>query len=195
MAEILPRGHSGVRFVVVLGVSVLLIWATLYLAFREWRAKYRERTAYGLTQVVTAIDPLAEITPPPLDAIAWRDAVQRTHAMLVTVISSNVLDANDMRQLRTELEQSVARARTRPETALAELATIWNNQADRAGFLFKDSRSASGDRHPRPKILPPRPKNVGPSADQSDCKSLLRLPPGHLACTSVCAGAINLNIC
>ena len=27
MAELLPRGHSGVRFVVVAAISVLLIWA------------------------------------------------------------------------------------------------------------------------------------------------------------------------
>jgi hypothetical protein len=195
MAEVLPRGHSGVRFVVVVCISVLLIWATLYLTFREWRAKYRERTAYGLTEVVPAIDPLAEITPPALDPIVWRDAVQRTRAMLVTVISSNLLGVNEMRQIRTELEQSVTRARTHPETALDELAAIWNTQTDRAGFLFKDSRSASGDRHPRPRILPPRSKNVRTSADQSNLGSLVRLPPGHLARNSVCAGAVNLNIC
>ena len=145
---------------IVAGITVLLIWGALYLIFREWRAKYRERAAYGLTQVVPAIDPLAEITPPSLDPIAWRDAVQQTHAMLVTVTGSNLLDVAEMRQLRAELDQAVARARTRPETALGELAAIWNVQADRAEFLFKDSRSASGDRHPRPKILPPRPKKA-----------------------------------
>ncbi len=125
-AEVLPRGHSGRRFVLVAGITVLLIWGALYLIFREWRAKYRERAAYGLTQVVPAIDPLAEIAPPSLDPIAWRDAVQETHAMLVTVISSNLLDVKEMRQLREELDQSVARARTHPETALGELAAIWN---------------------------------------------------------------------
>ena len=185
MAELLPRGHSGVRFVVVAAISVLLIWAALYLAFRDWRAKYRERTGYGMTQVVPAIDPLANITPPPVDPIAWRDAVQRTRAMLVTVISSNLLDISEMRQLRTELEQSVARRGPTPKRRLGELAAIWNNQADRAGFLFKDSRSASGDRHPRPKILPPRSKKVRTSADQSDLGSLLRLTPGHFARISV----------
>jgi hypothetical protein len=156
-AEVIPLGHSGRRFVIVAGITVLLIWGALYLIFREWRAKYRERAAYGLTQVVPAIDPLAEITPPSLDPIAWRDAVLQTHAMLATVTSSNLLDAAEMRQLRAELDQAVTQARTHPETALNELAAIWNVQADRAGFLFKDSRSASGDRHPRPKILPPRP--------------------------------------
>jgi hypothetical protein len=159
-AEVLSLGHSGRRFVLVAGITVLLIWGGLYLIFREWRAKYRQRAAYGLTQVVPAIDPLAEITPPSLDQIAWRDAVHQTHTMLVTVVSSNLLDVAAMRRLGDELDQAVARARAHPETALDELAAIWNVQADRAEFLFKDSRSASGDRHPRPRILPPRPKKA-----------------------------------
>jgi hypothetical protein len=159
-AEVLPRGHSGRRFVLVAGITVLLIWGALYLIFHEWRAKYRERAAYGLTRVVPVIDPLAEIAPPSLDPIAWRDAVRQTHAMLVTVTSSNLLDVAEMRQLREELDQAVAQARNHPETALGELAAIWNVQADRAEFLLKDSRSASGDRHPRPKVLPPRPKKA-----------------------------------
>jgi hypothetical protein len=159
-AEVLPRGHSGRRFVLVAGIAVLSIWGALYLIFREWRANYRQRAAYGLNQVVPAIDPLAEIAPPSLDPIAWRDAVHQTHAMLVTVISSNLLDVAAMRRLGDELDQAVARARAHPETALDELAAIWNVQADRGEFLFTDSRSASGDRHPRPKILPPRPKKA-----------------------------------
>jgi hypothetical protein len=159
-AEILPRGHSGRRFVLVAGFTVLLIWGALYLIFREWRANYRERAAYGLSQVVPAIDPLAEIAPPGLDPIAWRAAVRDTHALLVTVTGSNLLRVKDMRQLREELDQAVDRARARPETAVGELAAIWNNLSDRAEFLLKDSRSASGERHPRPRILPPRPEKA-----------------------------------
>jgi hypothetical protein len=171
IAEVLPRGHSGRRFVLVAGITVLSIWGALYLVFRDWRAKYHERTAYGMTQVVPAIDPLAELTPPTLDPIAWRDAVQRTHNMLVTVVSSNLINVAEMQRIRAELDEAVARAQTRPEMAVDELASIWNNLADRAGFLFKDGRSATGDRHPRPQILPPRSKNVRTSAAQSDLGS------------------------
>ena len=48
----LENGYSGRRFVLVAGIVVLLIWAALYLVFRDWRAKYRERSLYGTTQVV-----------------------------------------------------------------------------------------------------------------------------------------------
>ncbi len=162
--NVLPRGHSGRLFVIAAGITVVLLWGTLYLIFRDWRAKYRVRTSYGVTRMATAIDPLAEIAPPAVEPVAWHDAVRQTHAMLVTVASSNLLDVADMRQLREELDRAVERARARPETAPAELAAIWDTLSDRAEFLFKDSRSASGDRHPRPKILPPRPAKVPASS-------------------------------
>ena len=77
--------------------------------------------------------------------------------MLVTVTSSNLLDVKEMDVLRIELTQHVRRACGEPSTAVEELAEIWNEVADRGEFLFRDSRSLSGERHPRPKILPPRP--------------------------------------
>ena len=78
--------------------------------------------------------------------------------MLLTVTASNLLGIGEMRALRDELDQAVGRARARPETAVAELAGVWNAMSDRAEFLLRDTRSPRGDRHPRPKILPSRPQ-------------------------------------
>jgi hypothetical protein len=153
----LVGGHSGRRFVLAAGVAVLLIWGTLYLVFRDWRAKYRERARYGATQVVPAIDSLRSIVPPHISEPAWHDAIDQTRAMLLTVTGSNLLDVKDMDRLRAELSQHVGRARAHPEAAISELAEIWNQVADRGEFLLRDSRSLSGERHMRPKILPPRP--------------------------------------
>ncbi len=154
---VVPGGHSGRRFILAAGVAVLLIWGTLYLVFRDWKAKYRDRARYGATQVVPAIDPLRSIVPPNVGEAAWLDAIDRTRDMLLTVTGSNLLDVKDMDRLRAELSQHVGRACDHAETALGELAAIWNQVADRGEFLLRDSRSLSGDRHPRPKILPPRP--------------------------------------
>jgi hypothetical protein len=151
------QGHSGRRFVVVAVVVVLLIWGGLYLAFHRWRANYRARVAYGTSNVVPAVVPLREVTPPGVGPNAWRDAVDKTHAMLATVVGSNLLDIGDMDKLRLELDDRVARAKSHPETATTELAAIWNEMTDRAEFLFQDSRNPTKDRHMRPKILPPRP--------------------------------------
>jgi hypothetical protein len=136
---------------------LLVIWGLLWVIFRDWRLRYRARAAYGATQVVPAIDPLGTILPAGVDPDAWRDAVRQTRAMLTTVTSSNLLDIEELERLRGELDRFVARALAHPENGQRELAAIWNELADRAEFLFKDSRSANGDRHPRPKILPPRP--------------------------------------
>jgi hypothetical protein len=154
--EMLERGHSGRWFVLLAGLIVLLVWGTLYLLFRDWRAKYRERAFYGTTHVIPTIEPLRPLLPPKVDPDAWREAVDQTRAMLVTVTSSNLLDVKAIDALRIELTQHVRRAVGRPSTAVEELAEIWNEVADRGEFLFRDSRSLSGERHPRPKILPPR---------------------------------------
>jgi hypothetical protein len=158
--EVLGGGHSGRRFVLAAGVTVLLIWGMLYVGFREWRAKYRERARYGATQVVPAIEPLLALVPPHVDHIEWHDAVEQTRAMLITVTGSNLLDVKDMDNLRIELSQHVRRACAQPATAVGELAEIWNEVADRGEFLLRDSRSVSGTRHPRPKILPPKPPKL-----------------------------------
>lgn len=109
--------HSGRRLVLVAGAVILTLWGALYVVFREWRARYRSRASFGVTQVAPAINPLAEIIPPGVDAATWRDAVRETHDMLVTVLSANLLNLRQMQALREELKQTVERARRRPETA------------------------------------------------------------------------------
>jgi hypothetical protein len=148
------RSYSGRRFVTLAVLAVVILWGLLYVVFREWRARYRVRAAYGANQVVPAIDPLAEVDPPGVDPGRWRDAVAGTHAMLLTVTASNLLGLAAMRDLRLELDGAVARARAHPETAVAELAAIWDDMSERGEFLLKDTRPLKGDRHPRPEFLP-----------------------------------------
>jgi hypothetical protein len=150
----LAAGHSGTRLVIVAGFTVLVIWGALNVVFRDWRARYRERAAYGRAAVVPAIDPLAEVAPPGVDAVAWHEAVRETRSMLTTVTGSNLLGIDEMRALRSEIDRIVGRALDRPETAVRELAGLWDSIGERAEFLFTDSRSQSGERHPRPAILP-----------------------------------------
>jgi len=160
------RGYSGRRFVLVSGLVLLAIWGTLYLLFRDWRARYQKRAQYGASYVVPAIDPMVRIDPPDVAPEAWREALAQTKAMLVTVTSSNLLDEKQMRELQIALDGAARRSLADPKRAVTELAIIWNSIADRGEFLLKDSRSASGVRHPRPKILPPRPAKPAPRPGQ-----------------------------
>ena len=84
----------------------------------------------------------------------------QTGSMLITVTGSNLLDVKDMDRLRDELDQHASRATDHPETAIRELGDIWDEIADRGAFLFTDSRSLSGIRHPRPTLLPSKPRNL-----------------------------------
>lgn len=171
----LGPSHSGRWFVILAVIAVLIVWGLLYVVFREWRARYRVRAAYGASQVAPAIDVFAEIKPPGIDRAKWRDAVARTHATLVTVTASNLLGLPEMRELRGELQRAAARAREKPETAVAELAAVWDDLSERGEFLMRDTRALDSDRHPRPSILP----NYGADRVAPGLDPLDRLaPPG-----------------
>jgi hypothetical protein len=161
--EPLCRDHSGRRLVLIAGTTVVVLWGILYVVFIDWRARYRTRAAYGATHVIPALERLEAIVPPDAKPDEWREALNQTRVMLLTVVGSNLLGVKEMDQLRIELDQAVARMRARPETGREELAGIWNEMADRAEFLFRDSRSADGHRHSRPKILPPEPEKRLPT--------------------------------
>lgn len=153
--ELDPRpGASGRRFVLAGVSAVLIFWLVLYAFFYDWRERYRVRAAYGTERVAPEVAAFADQIPPGVDPDSWRDAVARTRAMLVTVASANVLDMDDLRNLRDELQRSTARARSAPDRAVAELATIWDTMSDRGEFLLRDIRTGNADRHPRPTILP-----------------------------------------
>jgi hypothetical protein len=139
-------GHSGRRFVTLAILTLLLLWGSLYLAFREWRSRYSARAAYGRIHVATAIDPIARFVPPGISDGAWTQAVAETHNMLVDVTGANLLDLNQMKALRDEVQARVAR--TRPETALHELADLWDELGANAGPVVTR-------RLVRPALLPP----------------------------------------
>ena len=149
--------YSGRLLVLGAGLVILILWGSLYLVFRDWRARYQARAAFGETQVAPVIDFLAQIVPQGMDAETWRRAVQQTHDMLVTVTSANLLDLEQMKVLRDELRQAVARANAHPETSRDELAGVWNAMADRAEFVLQEGSSGRRKNHPRPATLPPRP--------------------------------------
>lgn len=167
---------SGRLLVTAIVVAVLLLWGGLNLVFRQWRAAYRERAAYGAAVVAGAIDPLAEVVPegeaspiamaansagvaaaiagnatPEIHPDAWRKAIEQTHAMLVTLTAANLIGRDQMTELGTSVSERVERAKRHPETARMELSRLWDEISDRAGIII-DAR------HPRPAILPPKAK-------------------------------------
>jgi hypothetical protein len=80
--------------------------------------------SYGATQIVPAMDPLAEFLPPGMDPAAWRNAVSQTRALLLKAANSNLLTVRQLKRLRAQLDEAVARARAHPETAPDELTAL-----------------------------------------------------------------------
>ncbi len=153
--------RSGRPVVIGSGLVLLMLCGPLPVAFYDWRARYRQRADFGAREVAPAIDPLADVIPAHVDPLAWRQAIRETHAMLVTLTGSNLLDLAGMRTLRAEITARVVRAR--PDTALVELTELWNDLTDRGEPVISP-------RHPRPTLLPPRPTKD---------PRLLRPPPGR----------------
>lgn len=137
---------SGRVFVTAVVLVVLLVWGSLNLVFRQWRAGYRARAAYGDRVVVTPIEPLASVAPTGEDPDAWRSAVGETRAMLKTLTGSNVLDEPHMRVLGELIAAEVRLAR--PDDARARLTAIWDAAEAGAGPVVTS-------RHPRPLLLCP----------------------------------------
>jgi hypothetical protein len=140
-------GHSGRVFVTVAVVVILVLWGSLFLAFRLWRSNYRERAEFGANVMAPAIDPLVAVVPPDVAPEAWRAAVADTHAMLLAVSGSNLLDRDQMAALGAKFGGRVASAR--PETALETLAEVWDEMEFQAGPVVTEH-------HARPKVLPAR---------------------------------------
>jgi hypothetical protein len=146
-------GHSGRVFVTIAVVVILVLWGSLFLAFRLWRSNYRERAEFGANVMATAIDPLVALVPPDVTPEVWREAVADTHAMLLAVSGSNLLDRNQMAALGAKISGRVASAR--PETARETLAEVWDEMEYQAGPVVTEH-------HARPKVLPPRRARVKP---------------------------------
>jgi hypothetical protein len=138
-AEILGPAHSGRKLVIGAVLIGSLIGAGLYVAFVRWRIEYRARAAFGANQVAPAIDPMAKIVPPGVHPKAWRQAVADTHAMLVMLTASNLLDRPQMIALHDDISRRVARAQ--PETVVLELLHLWIDLLDKAGPVINRGRT------------------------------------------------------
>ena len=144
--------------------AVLTLWLGLDLAFRGWKARYQALAEFGASRVAPAIDPLASTNPPEIPPTEWRVAVADTHAMLLALTGSGVLDESQMDDLRREIASRVANAR--PETALKALSDLWDDLEQKAGPVIATDRVAPppGSRHATRNPRPPRPKILGPTS-------------------------------
>src|SRR5262249_41152410 len=111
--------------------------------------------SYGADRVAPALNPLGEMAPPGVPSEPWRGAVASTRALVLVVTSSRLISTMRMKDLRADLDRAVARAREHPESAVKELAGIWDSLHRSCQTLYRDRKSAI-DGLIRPSIFPPR---------------------------------------
>jgi hypothetical protein len=159
-----PARASGRRAVLAIVAVVLTLWLGLDQAFRGWKARYMARAEFGATRVAPVIDPLAATLPPDVDPTAWRVAVADTHAMLLALTGSGVLDELQMDDLRRAIAAEVAGAR--PETARKTLADLWDDLERQAGPVIAPDQShpPANSRHATRNPRPARPQILGPAS-------------------------------
>ncbi len=157
-----PRPTPGRRVVVAIVLAVLALWLGLSLTFRAWQSRYRALADFGATKVAPVVDPLASVVPPDVPVTEWRVAVSDTHAMLLALTGSGVLDETQMDDLRREIASRVAAAR--PETARRTLAELWDDLERKAGPIIAPDqvKPPANSRHASRNPRPPRPRILGP---------------------------------
>ncbi len=148
----LGRARSGRVFVIGAIITLATIWGTLFLVFRDWRARHRELAAFGASEVAPLVDSLADRVPPKVEAKLWREAVVATHGMLEAATASGTMDKPGMVKLRDELHERFAK--TNSSTAVGELSNLWDEMEKRVGPVLTGQLS-------RPPFCPLRPKLLG----------------------------------
>ena len=151
-AKYLGQSRSGRWFVIGAVVTIAVLWGTLFLIFREWRARHRELAAFGASEVAPLVDRLADLVPPKVEPKQWRKAVVATHGMLEVATGSGTIDREGMEQLRDKLRERFAKVT--PDSVADELSTLWDEMQKQVGPILSGHPS-------RPPFCPARPKLLG----------------------------------
>ncbi len=151
-----PRAEGGVngrRFVIgSLGV-IALAWATLYAILAPGMWSYKKQAEFGRKEVAPVVFGFQKVQPPGVDPRAWDRAVGDAHSLVLDATRAGSLSMEDQTALRGDLQATLDRAKDHPESAVRELAALW----DRVAAIARKVRPAGApdvDRsHPRPAIL------------------------------------------
>lgn len=131
-SEAQPLTGSGQKFVIGLAVVILLIWGTLYLGFRTWKAGYEGRAAAGRVSAAR-IRPLVKARPSGVEVWEWEDTVDHAEAMLIALTGSNLLSVEQIQELSARIDTLTSEAERDPSRSVELLRAFWDEVSKRAG--------------------------------------------------------------
>ena len=137
------------------GALPALTWLGLFATLKPLLTGAKQRSEFGRKELAPTVLALLQVQPPDVDFRVWEDAVHDAHSLLATATDAGGLSLEEMTELRDQVRASAERAREHPETAVAELGSIWDDASAVARRTQRAGEPEIERRHPRPSILPP----------------------------------------
>lgn len=147
------RGLSGRLFVFGSLATIAGVWLLLFGVLRPSLVESKRRSEFARREVAPPVLDLLKVRPPGVEDRAWDEAVRDAYTLVATTAEAGSLTIEEETTLRDRIRGEVARARERPETAVAELAGLWDHVADIARAHPRPGVPDVDRRHPRPAIL------------------------------------------
>lgn len=148
------RGVNGRRFILGSLAALVTTWAILFAILAPWMRTRDTRIRFGVREVAPLVLKFQQVEPPGVEPRDWDRALSDTRMLVVDAATPGKLTVEEETALRDEIQAALDRARARPETAVRELAGVWDRLAA-AAEKVRPAGSQDLDRsHPRPPILP-----------------------------------------
>lgn len=151
-----PRlpGVNGRRFVIIALAAILLAWGTVFAILAPGLWSHRKRIEFGRKEVAPAVLGFQKVEPPGVDLRDWDRAVGDTRSLVMDATRSGGLTIEEATALRDDISATADRAAARPETAVRELADLWDRVAEIARRVRPAGSQHLDRSHPRPPLLP-----------------------------------------
>ncbi len=148
------RGVNGRRFILGSLAAMVVTWAILFAILAPWMRTRDKRIQFGVKEVAPLVLKFQRIDPPGVEPRDWDRALSDTRLLVVDAATPGKLTVEEETAIRDDIQAALDRARARPETAVRELAGVWDRLAA-AAEKVRPAGSQDLDRsHPRPPILP-----------------------------------------
>lgn len=152
-------GVNGRRFVLISMTVILVIWGTIFAILAPGMRSYRKRTEFGRKEVAPLVFGFQKVVPPGIEPRDWDRAIGDAHSLVLDCTRSGKLAIEEATALRDDVRATLDRAKARPETAVRELAELWDRAAAIAGKVRPEGSQDLDRSHPRPTIL-----SMGPAS-------------------------------
>ena len=156
------RGVPGRLFVLGAIAAIAGVWLLLVGVLRPSLVESKRRAEFARREVAPPVLDLLKIRPAGVDARAWDEAVRDAYTLVATTAEAGSLTIDEEAALRDQIRAEVARARERPDEAVAVLSALWDRVAVIARAHPRPGVPDVDRRLPKPAVLASQVPKSGP---------------------------------